>query len=154
MVAIVVAIAIPYYQNYTQQRQREDSALKQRLDGISATYALMNHVAETHKRLVSVFLYNRKWADPERQSVSHDLKQSAAMLREIPVTALSNEMVHFLVALREVSNFGEFIAEKLTQYPEPIILLDVVNKVKANAALIDRWMKELDLLEQDARSNS
>lgn len=74
------------------------------------------------------------------------------MLREIPVTALSNEMVHFLVGLREVSNFGEFMGEKLSQYPEPIIALDISKRVQANSDLIDRWMAELGALEDDVRS--
>lgn len=152
IVAILVAIAVPYYQGHLQLRQKEESDRKQRLDGINATYALMSHVSGIYRELIAVLHRNPGWGSPRRQSVGHDLKQSAAMLREIPVTALSNEMVHFLVGLREVSNFGEFMGEKLTQFPEPIIALDIVKRVQANSDLIDRWMAELGALEDDIRA--
>lgn len=152
IVAILVAIAVPYYQGHLQLKQKEEVERRQRLDGINATYALMCHVSGTYRELLAVLHRNPRWGDPRRQSAAHDLKQSAAMLREISVTALSNEMVHFLVGLREVSNFGEFMGEKLSQYPEPIIALDISKRVQANSDLIDRWMEELGALEDDIRS--
>jgi hypothetical protein len=151
IVAIVVAIAIPYYQGHLQLRQKEEADRKQRLDGINATYALMNHVSGIYRRLITVILRDPPWDSPNRQSVAHDLKQSAAMLREIPVTALSNEMVHFLVGLREVSNFGEFMGDKLTQFPVPLIEPPIVKQVQAKSDLIDRWIEELEVLEGDVR---
>ena len=151
IVAIVVAIAIPFYQNQLQLRQKEEAELKQRLDGINATYALMNHFCGTFRQLISVISRNPHWSSPARKSVAHELKQSAAMLREIPVTALSNEMVHFLVGLREVSNYGEFIAETLSQFPEPIISEDTFKRIKGQSKLIDRWMEELGELDDDVR---
>ncbi|MDH4550868.1 hypothetical protein [Pseudomonas sp. BN607] len=57
-VAITVAIAVPYHQNYQQRVQRDEADRKARLDGINATLALMNHVKGVTGRLSKV-LSNR-----------------------------------------------------------------------------------------------
>ncbi|HDS1682128.1 TPA: hypothetical protein QEM39_003704 [Pseudomonas putida] len=156
IVAIMVAIAVPYYQNQAQKQQDEDAERRTRLEGINATMALMSHVETVHKRLLaflSMPLRSTAYGSPERLSMSHELKQTAAMIKEIPVTSLSNSMVHFLVGLREITNYGEFIALQLTEYPTH---LDNVNRVRAEVAsgvaLIQRWCEELELLEDDIRS--
>ncbi|WP_143515181.1 hypothetical protein [Pseudomonas putida] len=151
-VAITVAIAVPYHQNYQQRIQRDEADRKARLDGINATLALMSHVKGVTGRL-SKALSNRYrvsvWGAGSN-SVAHDLKQAAAMLREIPVTSISNEVVHFLVGLREIANYGEYAAGVVLQggyYDES----PIIKKANANVALIDRWIEELELLEQDIR---
>ncbi|XSS65435.1 hypothetical protein ACP9OK_10875 [Pseudomonas sp. B11] len=149
IVAIVVAIAIPYFQQESLRKQKEETELKARLDGINATYALMIHVSDIYTRLKLALRVLSFANNPlDWKAVAHDLKQSAAMLREIPVTAISNEMVHFLVGLREVSNYGEFLSG-LMDYPNPSLVfsLEIIDKVDANVSLVGRWVEELELLE-------
>lgn len=50
-VAIVVAIALPYFQSRQQLRERRETNQRDRIDSINATYALMDHMESLYKRL-------------------------------------------------------------------------------------------------------
>jgi hypothetical protein len=154
-VAIVVAIALPYFQSRQQQADLRAAALRERLDGINATYALMQHMETLYKRLkVYVYPSHSLFGGPIRglrvDSLLHELKQAASMLREIPVTAISNEMVFFVIGLREVANYGEFVANAIEAgMVNQTDALSYRSKVVANHELLIRWMKELEGLEAE-----
>lgn len=152
-VAIVVAIALPYFQSRQQQIERNEAALRERLDGLNATYALMDHMEGLYKRLKiytapSNSIFGGQMRGTHEDSLLHELKQAAAMLREIPVTAISNQMVFFVIGLREVANFGEFVTNSIENpVSHRFDILDFRRKIFVNHDLIVRWMKELNDLE-------
>lgn len=151
-VAIVVAIALPYFQNRQQQAERSATAVRERQDGRNATYALMDHMEGLYKRLKlytvpSFSPFGGQVRGAAEDSLLHELKQAAAMLRELPVTAISNEMVFFVIGLREVANYGEFVSGAIEdgtfqQYNS----VSYRDKISANHSLLVRWMAELDEL--------
>jgi uncharacterized membrane protein YuzA (DUF378 family) len=156
-IAIAVAIALPYFQSRQQQTESRAAALRERLDGRNATYALMHHMESLYKRLKvyirpSYSLFGGPLSGAREDSLLHELKQAASMLREIPVTAISNEMVFFVIGLREVANYGEFVANAIesrtVHQPD---WLSYRSKAFANHELLVRWMKELDELEMESR---
>ncbi|MCX4217444.1 hypothetical protein MKZ87_07305 [Pseudomonas sp. MCal1] len=156
-VAIVVALALPYFQNRQQQRERRESNRSARLESFNATYALMDHMEGLYKRLeayteVRHSAFGNRIRGEKTDSLLHELNQAAAMLREIPVTAISNQMVIFVIGLREVANFGEFVSGTIhNPMLDPLDIHGIRNKVLANRQLIMRWMNELDELEEDVR---
>lgn len=88
-------------------------------------------------------------------SLLHELNQAAAMLREIPVTAISNQMVIFVIGLREVANFGEFVSQTIhTPLLGVLEIHELRKKVLANRELIERWMNELDEFADEVRRRS
>lgn len=157
-VAIVVAVALPYFQSRQQQIQRDSFEQRERLDGLNATSALAAHMHDLYKRLAVYArpLFTTSGAElvkEDSDSLLHELVQAAAMLREIPVVAISNQMVHFLIGLREVANYGEFVSEVIgNRRLDSRQSIHVHNKVLANLELIAKWLEELDSLEADLRS--
>jgi hypothetical protein len=153
-VAIVVAIALPYFQSRQQQIQREVSEKRNRLEGINATYALMTHMQGLYDRLgksakPTYTLHGAYFFKDEGDSLVHELAQAAAMLREIPVVAISNQMVYFIIGLREVANYAEFVATVMEKSSMDAMQATLVrNKIIANIDLIKVWITELDDLEE------
>ncbi|UXZ20688.1 hypothetical protein KZH41_19415 [Pseudomonas sp. YeP6b] len=159
-VAIIVAIALPYFQSRQQRNDRAEETLSERLNGMSATYALMVHMEGLYARLevyaqpTSSF-FGTQLCGSKSDSLLHELNQAAAMLREIPVTAISSQMVYFIIGLREVANYGEFVSATLYDVsPEPAINFRRWKKISANRQLIERWMEELATLETEVRSRA
>lgn len=156
-IAIVVAIALPYFQSRNQQRERSNADQRARLDSINAIYALMDHMSGLYKRLsdyteLQETIMGHQMIGEKTDSLLHEVNQAAAMLREIPVTAISNQMVIFVIGLREVANFGEFVSEKIND--PRLSRLDIINlreKVLANRGLIKEWMTMLDEMADDVR---
>lgn len=71
------------------------------------------------------------------------------MLREVPVTSISIRMVSFVIGLRGVANFGEFVVgaiENPTAHHSDMSLYRT--KVFNKHALIVKWMSELDELRE------
>lgn len=158
-VAIVVAIALPYFQSRQQQIQRNESEKRNRLEGINATYALMIHMQGLYDRLGKysnpIFTTNGVYfLKRESDSLLHELTQAAAMLREIPVVAISNQMVYFIIGLREIANYAEFVSE-IMQKPslESLQVIHIRNKILANIDLIKVWLADLDDLEEELISS-
>ncbi|HCP6251592.1 hypothetical protein [Pseudomonas aeruginosa] len=154
--AVVVALALPYYQNRRQNNDRREDELRKRLEAINAVYALMDHVRELFIRLSKARSYNEGYLEAVRDgvkdSLGHELVQAAAMIREIPIVSMSNEMVHFVVHLREVVTYGEYAGRVL----ENLLIRDselpvLRERGLVNADLIKRWMDELDKLEVSIR---
>ncbi|HHQ4334702.1 hypothetical protein [Pseudomonas aeruginosa] len=154
--AVVVALALPYYQNRRQNNDRREDELRKRLEAINAVYALMDHVRELFIRLSKARSYNVGYLEAVRDgvkdSLGHELVQAAAMIREIPIVSMSNEMVHFVVHLREVATYGEYAGRVL----ENLLIRDselpvLRERGLVNADLIKRWMDELDKLEVSIR---
>jgi hypothetical protein len=138
---------------HQQQKQLRDKDVRGRLDGLQATRALMDHLLGVQKRLRTALLdfqYRRSLTtslDGARAS-AHNAKQSAAMLRELSVVALSVEMVHFMVGMREIANYGEFAAGFLDN-PLLVVSPDVLKKLDNHTKLLQKWIDELDDLEQE-----
>ncbi|MBT1262536.1 hypothetical protein KHP07_19380 [Pseudomonas sp. VS40] len=159
-VAIIVAIALPYFQSRQQRNDRAEETLGERLNGMSATYALMVHMEGLYARLEvyaqpTSSLFGTQLSGSKSDSLLHELNQAAAMLREIPVTAISSQMVYFIIGLREVANYGEFVSATLYDVSrEPAINFRRWKKISANRQLIERWMEELDTLETEVRSRA
>lgn len=159
-VAIIVAIALPYFQSRQQRNDRAEETLGERLNGMSATYALMVHMEGLYARLEvyaqpTSSLFGTQLSGSKSDSLLHELNQAAAMLREIPVTAISSQMVYFIIGLREVANYGEFVSATLYDVSrEPVIDFRRWKKISANRQLIERWMEELDTLETEVRSRA
>lgn len=159
-VAIVVAIALPYFQSRQQRNDRAEENLSERLNGMNATYALMTHMEGLYARL-EVYtqpissLFGNQVRGSKSDSLLHELNQAAAMLREIPVTAISSQMVYFIIGLREVANYGEFVSATIFGASlDQTVNFRRQRKIKANRQLIERWMSELDALENEARSRA
>lgn len=68
------------------------------------------------------------------------------MLRELSVVALSVEMVHFVVGMREVASYGEFSAAMLDS-THSILTPGVLQQLDANIISLQKWISELDDLE-------
>lgn len=154
--AVFVALAVPYYQNRKQNNDRREDELRKRLEAINAVYALMAHVRELFVRLSETKKYKIGYAENVRgemkDSLGHELVQAAAMIREVPIVSMSNEMVHFVVNLREVATYGEYAGRVLENLPIRDSELPVLRKRGlVNAELIERWMDELDKLEVGIR---
>ncbi|MFO3720568.1 hypothetical protein [Pseudomonas sp. HLMP] len=157
LLAVIVAITVPAFQNFSQSRQLKEKEELVRLEGIQATRALVEHVLRVQKRLLSALklLGSQKGiysplADAKAES--HEAIQAAAMLREISVVDLNIQMVHFVVRLREVANFGEFAGNQhdhyqLLGYANP----DVVSQLQRNTETLNKWVEELDDLEAFAK---
>jgi hypothetical protein len=152
LLAVIVAIAVPAYQSYHQQKQLQEKDVRSRLDGMQATRALMEHLLGVQIRLrTGLYQFQLRRGlfeslDGARAS-AHDAKQAAAMLRELSVVALSVQMVHFLVGMREIASYGEFAAQTMDN-PMSVVSPDVLNKLKNNTELLKKWIDELDGLEQ------
>lgn len=159
-VAIVVAIALPYFQSRQQLRERREINQRDRLDSINATYALMDHMDGLYKRLsvyteIQSTIMGTRIRGEKTDSLLHELNQAAAMLREIPVTAISNQMVIYVIGLREAANFGEFVSQTIHN---PMLgaheIRELRKKVLANRELIERWMNDLDEFADEVRRGS
>jgi len=154
-VAIVIAVALPYFQSRQQQIQRDDAEKRNRLEGINATYALMIHMQGLYDRL-GVYakpvhgITGAYWQREESDSLEHELTQSAAMLREIPVVAISNQMVYFIIGLREVANYAEFVSKALANRSlDTLQIYSIREKILSNIELIKGWLTDLDDLEEE-----
>jgi hypothetical protein len=151
LLAVMVAIAVPAYQSYHQQKQLQEKDVRDRQDGMEATRALMEHLLGVQTRLrTGLYQFQLRRGlfeslDGARAS-AHDAKQAAAMLRELSVVALSVQMVHFLVGMREVASYGEFAAQAIDN-PMSVVSPDVLNKLKSNIELLKKWIDELEGLE-------
>ena len=159
-VAIVVAIALPYFQSRQQRNDRAEEVLSERLNGMNATYALMSHMEGLYARL-EVYatpvssLYGISLKGSQSDSLLHEINQAAAMLREIPVTAISSQMVYFIIGLREVANYGEFVSATLySPANNSAGNYSRHNKISRNRKLIEKWMEELSALEDEVRSKA
>jgi len=156
-VAIVVAIALPYFQSRQQRNDRAAEILSERLNGMNATYALMSHMEGLYARL-EVYatpvssLYGISLKGSQSDSLLHEINQAAAMLREIPVTAISSQMVYFIIGLREVANYGEFVSATLhSPTNDSVSTRSRQDKISRNRQLIEKWMEELSALEDEER---
>lgn len=159
-VAIVVAIALPYFQSRQQRNDRAEEVLSERLNGMNATYALMSHMEGLYARL-EVYakpvpsLFGVGLNGSQSDSLLHELNQAAAMLREIPVTAISSQMVYFIIGLREVANYGEFVSATLYSPTNDSAGYNSRHKkISHNRKLIETWMEELSALEDQVRSKA
>ncbi|PTU54114.1 hypothetical protein DBB42_00975 [Pseudomonas plecoglossicida] len=117
--AVAVAIWVPYRQNRQAQIQIKLKESSERLNSISAALALGKHVLRVNLGLSSEMMILKirdQFRNVERQAAAHHAIQAASMLREIPVTEFSTEMVEFIVKLREIANYGEYAGGKLTQF--------------------------------------
>lgn len=152
LLAVIVAISVPAYQGYQQQKQLQDKDLKVRSDGLQATRALMEHLLGVQKRLrkgLMDFQVRRGSFTPldGARASAHDAKQAAAMLRELSVVALSVEMVHFVVGMREVASYGEFSAA-IMDSTHSVLTPGMLQQLDANIISLQKWISELDDLEQ------
>ena len=159
-VAIVVAIALPYLQSRQQRNDRAEEVLSERLNGMNATYALMTHMKDLYARL-EVYakpvpsLFGTSLNGSQSDSLLHELNQAAAMLREMPVTAISSQMVYFIIGLREVANYGEFVSSTFyAAANDSAGNLSRYRKISTNRKLIEAWMEELSVLEDDLRNKA
>ncbi|MEX5665202.1 hypothetical protein ABFV57_10080 [Pseudomonas neuropathica] len=151
MLAVLVAIVVPAYQSREQQKQLQDKDLKIRADGVQATRALMEHLLGVQKRLrkgLWDYQIRRSSNRPVDDALAsaHDAKQAASMLRELSVVALSVEMVHFVVGMREVASYGEF-ATRTIDNPHAVLSPNTLQALDKNIALLKAWITELDELE-------
>jgi len=78
---------------------------------------------------------------------AHDAQQAAAMLRELSVVALTVEMVHFVVGMREVASYGEFAAKNIDN-PLAVLTPGILKELDKNIDSLKKWITELDDLEQ------
>ncbi|MFJ7811132.1 hypothetical protein ACIQYQ_09860 [Pseudomonas asiatica] len=153
LLAVAVAIAVPAFQSLSQARQLREKEDTHRLDNIQATRALIEHVMGVQKTLLSSLttlgigggLHD---FSHQGRAAAHGAQQAAAMLREMAVVDLSVAMVHFVVGLREVANYGEFAGSQIERFElNRSITPDVPNQLRANISLMKRWVAELDELE-------
>lgn len=157
LLAVIVAIAVPAFQNFSNSRQLREKEDIVRLEGIQATRALVEHVLRVQKRLhsaLSLLGSHRGIYSPpaSAKAESHEAIQAAAMLREISVVDLNIQMVHFVVRLREVANFGEFVGNQHDHYQLlGYASADVMSQLQRNTETLKKWAVELDGLEALAK---
>lgn len=152
-IAVGVAIAIPYFQGLRQSMEKKEELRSARLDSYNATRALVEHIQKLFVRVVELdaldFVLNRG-----DSSLPHELRQAAAMIREFPVTALSTEMVHYLIGLREEAAFGEHIAK--TMKGGSVMMPPSFERSRRSAKLsvqrLEAWINEIDELEDRLRN--
>lgn len=158
LLAVAVAISVPYYQNLQQRRERRERENQERLDGVRAARALVEHVLALHKRIFTELrassLHYMRAAD--RKALCHECAQAAIMLREIPVIALSNQMVHTMVRLRQFASYGDFAGSQLAGLTGPSLDMSSVtatvsDSIKEMKELI-RELDELELIEEALRN--
>lgn len=150
LLAVAVAVSVPYYQNMQQRNERLERENQERLDGLRAARALVEHVLTLHRRILMELrasgTYYIRAAD--RKALSHECAQAAIMLRDIPVIALSNQMVHTMVTLRQFANYGEFAGSQLASLTGPSLdMSSVTGAVRDNIKKMKEIIAELDELE-------
>lgn len=153
LLAVTVAIAVPAFQSFNQAKQLRDKEVAHRLEGIQATRALIEHIMGVQTALLSA-LQNISvgtgsyHSSQHGRAAAHGAQQAAAMLREMAVVDLSVAMVHYVVGLREVANYGEFVGAQVERFElYRSITPDVSKQIRSNIVLMKRWVAELDELE-------
>ena len=119
LLAVVVAIWVPYDQNRRAQQDLRLREQSERLNSILAALALAKHIFKVNLELSSEamgFRINDPSRNVQRQAAAHNAVQAASMLREIPVTEFSTEMVEAVVKLREIAGYGEYAGGQLTSF--------------------------------------
>lgn len=113
---IVVAIAVPAFQSRKQHLDKRNDQVQARLDGVRAVNALLVHVEDGFIRVNDFYspqpsslgsLPLKSAADP----LWSDLARASELVREISVVSLSNEMVSYMITIREVANYGDFLSK-------------------------------------------
>ncbi len=87
-------------------------------------------------------------------SIWHDLKHVAEMLHEIPVTALSPEMVRHMISIRDIANYGEFLGGDGSGLSvRDMDLFFVKNELRNKFRLVEGIKKDLDKMENELGGN-
>lgn len=149
LLAVAVAVAIPAFQVRRQARDRAMERVQQRCADIEAVRALIVYLMKLTKRLES---YNQRpavYTASNQSALSHELRQCGPMVREIPITAFSNELVHIVLGLRAVGVNSEFAADVIERsgFAMNADLTTVKKEAKANIELMSKWQTQLDDLE-------
>ncbi len=155
ILGIFVAILVPAIQGWQRISDRKSDDLLARRHSIKAVRSLLLHLED---RFQSV----KRFYEPEPSnfgsvpmkskgdSIWHDLKQSALMLHEIPVTALSTEMVEYMIKIRHIANYGQHLSgdgQGLSLRETDLIY--VKNEIRGRLRLINLIKKDLDRIEME-----
>ncbi|WP_422419182.1 hypothetical protein [Pseudomonas sp. GZD-222] len=173
LLGLLIAISVPWYQNRQQnlqlrrkekqarkadlkREQRENEiALQSRLDGLDATRALIEHLSKAQQELLDCYMqlpiaYHVTGDIGVARSAAHNVKQAAEMLRELSVVSLGVEMVHYMVALREVANYGEFSCSQVDHFIlHKNVSPSITKTLQANLRAMREWVAELDEKQVD-----
>ncbi|MCY1464457.1 hypothetical protein D9M71_824820 [compost metagenome] len=77
------------------------------------------------------------------------------MLHEIPVTTLSTEMVEYMVLIRHIANYGEYLSGDGKGLPlHEADLLYVKNEIRNKLRLINVIKKDVDNIESEINAKS
>lgn len=117
LLAVLVAIGAPLYQNIHQQKVREEEHAGRVADGIYATLALAEHIYGLLERMSSLFGLSASLKPNyglKIKAVQHDVAQAAIMIREVPITSLTVLMVNYVVRLREMISFAEHACNNIS----------------------------------------
>lgn len=110
LLAVLVAVGAPIYQNHHQRKTREEEYTSKKTDGIYATLALAEHVKELLERMSELFGITASLSpdfNKKLKIIQNDTVSAAAMIREIPITSLTVLMVRYVLRLRELASFAE-----------------------------------------------
>lgn len=110
LLAVLVAVGAPIYQNHHQRKTREEEYTSKKTDGIYATLALAEHVKELLERMSALFSITASLSpnfNKNLKIVQNDTVSAAVMIREIPITSLTVLMVRYVLRLRELAGLAE-----------------------------------------------
>ncbi len=153
LLAVVVAVGAPLYQNLHQQKVRDEEYASKAADGIYATLALAEHIKDLLDRMSALFEFSVSLKPNyalKLKSIRHDVTQAASMVREIPITSLTVLMVKYVVRLREMMSYAEHasnnISADLSWSPWGD---DTKSGVRNNIHELAKIIEELELLLDD-----
>lgn len=116
LLAVLVAVGAPLYQNYHQQKVRKEEYANRATDGIYATLALAEHIKSLLDRMSVLFEISSSLKPNyglKLKAIRHDVVQAASMVREIPITSLTVLMVNYMLRLREIISFAEHASNNI-----------------------------------------
>lgn len=117
LLAVLVAVGAPLYQNYHQQKIREEEYVNRAVDGIHATLALAEYVKDLLDRMSVLFEFSNSLKPNyglRLKAIRHDVVQAASMIREVPITSLTVLMVNYVLRLRGMVSFAEHASNNIS----------------------------------------
>ena len=148
--AMLVGIATLGAQRKHELQAEKEKDQAQRRDARNAVIALKSHQAELFERVRDIPIpvirgvYAGNITDIADAHLFNELNSSAEMLKELPLTAMHIEMIHYLIGLREHSvvgaAWGVMLQKDIRQ------LSHVKREAKALLLVLEQWDEEIELL--------
>jgi len=146
LLAIVVAISVPAFQAHQRLLEKNYEQKEAKQAGSAAVRALLNYHIDLYGRLSKAQVRPVAIMSAKDGVLPHELRQSAAMLREVAVNEFSNDLVHIVLGLRQISANGEFAAARLETRASlfSVELIDAQKKAREDVALMNTWIDLID----------